>query len=139
LDDMAGMDKLAQPAGFAAQTQPTAAAASAGTSTQESEAAANAPAGNATVTATGPAESAPNPAPNAATASLEAARTSIVPTETAAGLIIGVPHATDHEPARTTAAATIAEEQALTAAASASVPLPRRDLAPSSGNRHGRR
>ena len=65
-------------------------------------------------------------APNAATASLEAARTSIAPAETAAGLIIGVPHATDHEPARTTAAATIAEEQALMAAASASVPLPRR-------------
>jgi hypothetical protein len=64
-------------------------------------------------------------APNAATASLEAAR-SIAPAETPAGPIIGVPHATDHEPARTTAAATIAEEQALLAAASASVPLPRR-------------
>jgi len=124
LDDMAGMDKLAQTAGFAAQTEPTVAAASTGTSAQESEATADAPAGNATVTATGPAESAPDPAPNAATASLEAARTSIAPTETAAGLIIGVPHATDHEPARTTAAATIAEEQALTVAAS--VPLPRR-------------
>jgi len=65
-------------------------------------------------------------APNAATASLEAARTRIAPAETPAGPIIGVPHATDHEPARTTAAATIAEEQALMAAASASVSLPRR-------------
>jgi polysaccharide export outer membrane protein len=128
LDDMAGMDKLAQTAGFAAQTEPTAAAASAGTSAQEREATANAPAGNATVTATATAraESAPDPAPNAATASLKAARTSIAPAETAAGQIIGVPHATDHEPARTTAAVTVAEEQALTAAASASVPLPRR-------------
>jgi hypothetical protein len=65
-------------------------------------------------------------APNAATASLQAARTSVAPAETPAGPIIGVPHATDYEPARTTAAATIAEEQALMAAASASVPLPRR-------------
>jgi hypothetical protein len=55
-------------------------------------------------------------APNA----LEAARTSIAPAETPAGPIIGVPHATYHEPARTTAAAAIAEEQALMAAVSAS-------------------
>jgi hypothetical protein len=67
-------------------------------------------------------------APNAATASLQAARTSVAPAETPAGPIIGVPHATDHEPARTTAAATIADEQALMVAASASVPLPRAKL-----------
>lgn len=89
LDDMAGMDKPARTAGFAAQTEPTAAAASAGTSAQEREATANAPAGNATVTAAGRAESAAAPAPNAAPASSEAARTSIAPAETAAGLIIG--------------------------------------------------
>jgi hypothetical protein len=126
LDEMAGKNKLAQTAGFAAQTEPAAAAASAGNSAQGREATANAPAGNATVTATGRAETAPDPAPNAATASLEAARTSIAPAETAAGLIVAPPQTTDHEPARTTAAATIAGAQALTAAASASVPLPRR-------------
>jgi polysaccharide export outer membrane protein len=125
LDDMAGRDKLAQTGGFAAETELTAAAASAGNSAQAREATDNAVAGNATVTATGPAENTPKPAPNAATASLEAARTSIAPAETAAGLIIGLPHATVHEPVRTTAAVTIAA-QAQTAAASASVPPPRR-------------
>ena len=40
-----------------------------------------------------------------------ATRISIAPAATASGLIIGLPHATDHEPARTTAAATIAEER----------------------------
>src|SRR5882762_2661389 len=126
LDDMAGGAKLAQTAGLGAETEPNAAAASAGTSAQGREATANAPAGNATATATGRAETAPDPAPNAATASLEAARTSIAPAETAAGLIVAPPQTKDHEPARTTAAATIAGAQALTAAASASVPLPRR-------------
>jgi polysaccharide export outer membrane protein len=126
LDEMAGKNKLAQTAGFAAQTELAAAAASAGNSAQGRDATANAPAGNATVTATGRAETAPDRAPNAATASLEAVRTSIAPAETAAGLIVGPPQTTDHEPARTTAAATIAGAQALTAAASASVPPPRR-------------
>lgn len=126
LDEMAGKNKLAQTAGFAAQTEPAAAAASAGNSAQGREATANAPNGNATVTATGRAETAPDPAPNAATASLESARTSIAPAETAAGLIVRPAQTTDHEPARTTAAATIAGAQTLTAAASASVPLPRR-------------
>jgi polysaccharide biosynthesis/export protein len=126
LDEMAGKNKLAQTAGFAAQTELAAAAASAGNAAQGREATANAPAGNATVTATGRAENAPDPAPNAATASLEAARTSNAPAETAAGLIVDLPQTTDHEPVRTTAAATIAGAQALTAAAPASVPLPRR-------------
>ena len=119
LDDMAGKDKLAQTAGFAAQTE-LAAAASTGDSAQGREATANVPAGSATVTATGRAENAPDAAPNAATASLEAARTSIAPAETAAGLIVGLPQTTDHKPARTTVAATIAGAQA------AAVPLPRR-------------
>jgi polysaccharide biosynthesis/export protein len=131
LDDMAGIDKLAQTADFAAQTEPTAAAASAGTSAQEREATADAPAGNATVTATGRAERAPDPAPDAATA----VRTSIAPAATAAELLIGLPHATDHEPARTTAAAMIAEEGAPTAAASASVSLPRSVSLPQRGAR----
>ena len=39
-------------------------------------------------------------APNAAIASLEPARTSIAPAETSPGPIIGVPHATDREPAQ---------------------------------------
>jgi hypothetical protein len=39
-------------------------------------------------------------APNAATASLGAARTSIAPAATLAGPIIGVPHATVREPAQ---------------------------------------
>src|SRR5260370_969598 len=68
LDQLAGRDKAAQRAGFEAQTEPTVARASAGTSAQEIEPTANAPAGNAPVTPPGPAESAPNPAPNAATA-----------------------------------------------------------------------
>lgn len=127
LDDMAGKNKLAQAAGFAALTEPAAVAARAGTSAQKREVTANAPAGNATVTATERADSASDPAPDAAAASLEAARTGIAPAATAAGLITGPPQATDDEPARTTAAATIAEEQALSVAVSAPVPLPRRD------------
>jgi polysaccharide export outer membrane protein len=126
LDDMAGKDKLAQTAGFAAETQLTAATASAGKFAQGREATANAPAGNATVTATRPAENTPKPAPNAAAASLEAARTSIAPAGTAGGRIIGIPHATEHEPTPTTAAVTISGAQALTSAASAFVPLARR-------------
>ena len=122
LDDMAGGAKLAQTAGLGAETEPNAAAASAGTS--EREATADAPAGNAAVTATERAESAPDPVPDAAAASLEDARISIAPAATAVGLMIGLPHATDHEPART-AATTIAEEQASTAAASAPIPFPR--------------
>ena len=119
LDEMAGKNKLAQTAGFVAQMELAAAAASAGNSAQGREATANAPAGNATVTATGRAENAPEPAQKAATASLEAARTNIAPDET------GLPDAMDHESAG--AAATIAGAQALAAAASASVPVPRRD------------
>jgi hypothetical protein len=68
-------------------------------------------------------------APNAATASLQAARTSIAAAEIPAVPIMSIPHATDHEPVRTTAGATIAEEQALMVAASACVrPCPRGTL-----------
>jgi polysaccharide biosynthesis/export protein len=82
LDDVAGTDRLAQTADFGAQTEPAAAAASAGTSAPEREATASASAGNSTVTVTGRAERAPDPAPNAAMAPLQAARTSIAPPET---------------------------------------------------------
>jgi hypothetical protein len=61
----------------------------------------------------------------AATASLEAAQ-SIAPVETPAGSIIGAPHATDQEPASNNSRCPDRREAALMAAASASVPLPRR-------------
>jgi polysaccharide biosynthesis/export protein len=109
LDVMAGKDKLAQTAGSPAQTGPAAAAATAGNVAQEKEATAKGSAGNATVAAIGRSESAP--APNAATASLAAARTSIAPAEAAAGQKTVIPRATEHEPARATAAAMIDERK----------------------------
>jgi polysaccharide biosynthesis/export protein len=60
LDDVAGVDKPAQIAGFTAQTERAAGAASAGRPGQEREGSAKAPAGNATAKAVGRAESAPD-------------------------------------------------------------------------------
>jgi polysaccharide biosynthesis/export protein len=125
LDDMIGMDKLAQTTDVAPQTdEPTAAAASEEIPAQEKEATANATAGNSTVAATERAERAPDPAPNVATAPSEATPTNTAPAQTAAGSTTSGSRTGDHEPVRTTAAAAIADERAPAAAASASVPRP---------------
>jgi polysaccharide export outer membrane protein len=127
LDDMVGKDGLAQTAGAAAQPEHAAAATEAGDVAQATEANAHTPAGNEAVSVTGPAGNAPDPTPNAAMGSPEAARTSIAPAETTVGQKIGFPHATDPEPARTTAAVAIAERHGPAATASASVRLPSRN------------
>jgi polysaccharide export outer membrane protein len=86
LNDVAGKDKLAQAAGLAALTEPTATAASTRAWMQKREDPASALAGSATV---GRADSASEPAPNAATASSEVARTNTAAPETADGPITG--------------------------------------------------
>jgi polysaccharide biosynthesis/export protein len=86
LNDVAGKDKLAQAAGLAVLTEPTAMAASTRAWMQKREDPASALAGSATV---GRADSASDPAPNAATASSEVARINTAPPETADGPITG--------------------------------------------------